>query len=99
MRLPRGPGAARCLDDMTITTVFAFESESVGKSRREHITIILVYGSFGVGTTNARGMVVRQGIYQSERTFIGWGWRMLGTLCFATTSSPVQAPPGTGPIY
>lgn len=41
MHLPRGPRAAKCLDGMMITTVyFAFESESVGESRREHITII-----------------------------------------------------------
>lgn len=41
MRLPRGPRAAKCLDGMMIATVyFAFESQSVGESRREHITII-----------------------------------------------------------
>jgi len=108
MRLPRGPRAAKCLDDMMIATVyFGFESQSVGESRREHITIIWCMALLELGQqTRGEWLSVKEFIINQSGPSLAGVENAIGTLCFATTSSLVQAPSQChlmpmrlGPIY
>ena len=97
---------------MTITTsYFAFESESIVESRREHIMVIWCIALLGLGQqTRGEWSSIKEFINQSEPSLAGEG-RMVGTFV-SSTSSLVQAPsqcqctrlmpmhlPWTGPIY
>ena len=92
---------------MTITTsYFAFESESVGESRRERIMVIWCIALLGLGQqTRGEWSSIKEFINQSGHSLAGEG-RMLGILCFldiisglSSISMPMHPPDANAPAW